>query len=255
MKSKIKLPPGIAFIAAGILILAVAVPGLFSSAYSSQDAGEVIPEPNQVQIPRLEIKNDQTHTLAENVIAVEQKLQAEQKLPEKLNYMDAAAYYVRVPGNDTLEKPAIPDHLEIPSIGLYAPVVAADFSFTEVEGSTFGQWKAPSFYAAGWHPDSALLGEVGNTVINGHHNIYGEVFGDLVDVQEGDSIFVYAGDRKYEFVVANRMILPETFMDTTTRLENAKWLAKSNDVRLTLVTCWPWDSYTHRLILVARPVE
>ena len=249
MKNKIKIQPGIVFIAAGIFILAVAIPGLFSSVYSSQDAGEVIPDPNQVQVPRLEIKNDQTHTLAENII------QVDQKVPETLNYVDVAAYYVRVPGNDTLENPAIPDHIEIPSIGLYAPVVAADFSFTEIEESTFGQWKAPSFYAAGWHPDSALLGEVGNTVINGHHNVYGDVFGGLVDVQEGDSIFVYAGDRKYEFIVANRMILPETFMDTETRLENAKWLAESNDIRLTLVTCWPWDSYTHRLILVARPVE
>ena len=112
-----------------------------------------------------------------------------------------------------------------------------------------------SFFAAGWHPDSALPGESGNTVINGHHNIDGEVFADLVNVVEGDTILIHSGERSFEYVVTNRMILPETFMDAATRLDNARWLGRSDDVRLTLVTCWPLESYTHRLILVAVPVE
>ena len=38
-------------------------------------------------------------------------------------------------------------------------------------------------------------------------------------------------------------------------MENAAWIMPSEDERLTLVTCWPYTSNTHRLIIVARPVE
>jgi sortase A len=81
------------------------------------------------------------------------------------------------------------------------------------------------------------------------------VFQKLVDVEVGDSIKVYAEDEEFSFVVSNRMILPELFVDVATRLENARWLARSEDTRLTLVTCWPAESNTHRLILVAVPVN
>ena len=38
------------------------------------------------------------------------------------------------------------------------------------------------------------------------------------------------------------------------RRENARWIGPSHDERLTLVTCWPRNDNTHRLILVALPV-
>ena len=153
-----------------------------------------------------------------------------------------------------IEHPSIPDRIVIPSINLDAPVVSADYNFTKVEGETFGQWQAANMFAAGWHPNSALLGKRGNTVINGHHNEYGEVFGNLVDVEVGDLIEVYSRGAKFSFVVANRMILPERFQPAAVRLENARWISATDDVRLTLVTCWPKTSNTHRLILVARPI-
>lgn len=153
-----------------------------------------------------------------------------------------------------IETPSIPDRIEIPAIKLDAPVVSADYNFTQVQGETFGQWTAPSMFAAGWHPNSALLGKKGNTVINGHHNEYGEVFGKLVDLNVGDIIYVYSKGERYAFTIANRMILPERFMDAKVRLENARWIGATDDVRLTLVTCWPQESNTHRLILVARPI-
>jgi sortase A len=132
-------------------------------------------------------------------------------------------------------------------------VVVADYNSTNIDGETFGQWQAPNQLAAGWQPDSALLGQVGNTVINGHHNEFGEVFGKLVDVKIGDKVYVYSNGKKFTFVIANRMILQERFVSTETRLQNARWLGETDDMRLTLVTCWPKISNTHRLILVARP--
>jgi sortase (surface protein transpeptidase) len=49
------------------------------------------------------------------------------------------------------------------------------------------------------------------------------------------------------------MILAEEGQEIGVRLENARWLQPSDDERLTLVTCWPQWSNTHRLIIVARP--
>ena len=39
------------------------------------------------------------------------------------------------------------------------------------------------------------------------------------------------------------------------RRANAQWIAPTDDERLTLVTCWPYISNTHRLIIVAKPVS
>ncbi len=38
------------------------------------------------------------------------------------------------------------------------------------------------------------------------------------------------------------------------RKANAEWIAPTTNERLTLVTCWPKRSNTHRLIIVAEPV-
>lgn len=171
-------------------------------------------------------------------------------------YLDFASYFVHAPVDSSLENPAIPDRIVIPAIGLDAPVVVAEFNFTQIEGETFGQWLAPSEYAAGWHPNSALLGEPGNTVINGHHNEFGKVFEKIVDLKVGDEIDVYSKGRKFAYVVANPpMKLLELYQNVETRLNNARWLAHTDDERLTLVTCWPPLSNTYRVIVVARPME
>jgi LPXTG-site transpeptidase (sortase) family protein len=167
--------------------------------------------------------------------------------------LNTTKYFVHPGNGDSLEFPLIPDRIVIPSVGIDASVIVAQYNSTKIDGETFGQWEAPDELAAGWHPDSALLGQPGNTVINGHHNEYGEVFSNLVNAQVGDLIYVYSGTHKFSFIIANRMILQERFVDMQTRIQNARWLASSDDTRLTLVTCWPKISNTHRLILVARP--
>lgn len=148
-----------------------------------------------------------------------------------------------------------PVQLEIASIGLAAPVLPAQTSMVSVDGQEFKQWLAPDAFAAGWHDDSALLGLRGNTVLNGHHNIFGEVFRGLIDVQIGDEIILYSDTRAYKYLVTNKMILPEKYEQIDVRMENARWIMPSPDERLTLITCWPYESNTHRLILVGTPIR
>jgi sortase A len=50
------------------------------------------------------------------------------------------------------------------------------------------------------------------------------------------------------------MILPEKYEQLDVRMNNAQWILPSVDERLTLISCWPYESNTHRLIIVARPI-
>ncbi|MHB0923012.1 MAG: sortase [Bellilinea sp.] len=151
--------------------------------------------------------------------------------------------------------PTIPARLEIPSIELDAPIIAANPSEIRIGSDYYEQWEAPDEFAVGWHTTSSRLGEIGNTVLNGHHNIFDRVFENLHKVEPGQEIIVYGGNLRYTYIVVNVMILPERNVDMATRGENARWILPSTDERLTLITCWPAESNTHRLIVVAQPLN
>lgn len=149
----------------------------------------------------------------------------------------------------------LPDRIVIPEIQLDAPVVTATLRVFDYLGQTFQQWIAPNYSAAGQLSTSASLGTIGNTVLIGHHNIYGEVFGHLVDLKVGDLILVYSGTKEFAYEITQKMILPERFQPVEVRLKNAQWIDPTTDERLTLETCWPYVSNTDRLIIVAKPIN
>jgi LPXTG-site transpeptidase (sortase) family protein len=148
----------------------------------------------------------------------------------------------------------LPRELIIPKIQLETPVEPVSYKSVEVDGTTYEQWFAPDSPVVGWHQTSAQLGAPGNTVLNGHHNIFGEVFRDLSKLEVGDQIMIQSGQKVFEYVVGTKIIVPERNQSIETRLENAQWIKPSHDERITLVTCWPYESNTHRVIVVAVPV-
>lgn len=158
------------------------------------------------------------------------------------------------PRGDTPSLSEIPLHMVIPVIGLDAPIMSVQPELVNVGRVELLQWISPNEYAAGWHETSARLGEVGNTVINGHHNTSGEVFKRLVELIEGDLIKVYSDQHLFTYQITNKMILPEKYETLEVRIKNAQWILPSQDERLTLITCWPYESNTHRLIIVAKPI-
>jgi sortase A len=183
---------------------------------------------------------------------------SEPKVVEKM-LLQAADQYDPVLTNQKMEhskNPAtyIPDRLVIEAISLDAPVIPVEYKEIDYQDQVYQQWVAPDEYAAGWHRTSASLGVKGNTVLNGHHNIFDEVFVDLDKIKSGDIIQVYSGNVRFSYVVANTMILEERFQPVETRIGNARWIQPSGDERLTLVTCWPYESNTHRVIVVAIPI-
>ncbi|MFO7625082.1 MAG: sortase [Anaerolineales bacterium] len=150
--------------------------------------------------------------------------------------------------------PEIPIQLIIPAIGLEAPILSVEPELATISGQDYQVWRAPDKYGVGWHANSAPLGVKGNTVLNGHHNVNGEVFKRLEELEPGDEFTVLSGVESHHYVIVNRMILKEKYVPIEERLQNAQWILPSEDERLTLITCWPYESNTHRLVLVAKPV-
>lgn len=147
----------------------------------------------------------------------------------------------------------VPDNLQIPSINLDAPIVPVNYVDAELYGVSFTLWLAPRGYRVGWHSTSSLLGVGGNTVLNGHHNAYGEVFQHLIDVEEGDQVIVSSGEDRFYYTVTTKVIFAERFESFETRMGNTSWIGPTDGERITLITCWPATSNTHRLVVVAEP--
>lgn len=148
----------------------------------------------------------------------------------------------------------MPRRISIPSINLDSEIGFASLRDVTVFGDTFQQWVAP-LDIVGWHFRSAVLGEPGNTVLNGHHNVEGEVFKDLFLVQKGDQITIDSDAATFYYEVVAVMILPERFESREVRMQNARWIQPSEDERVTLISCWPYESNTHRVVVVAFPVD
>ena len=151
--------------------------------------------------------------------------------------------------------PGQPVRLLIPKLNMDTAVHRIGLQAFFEAGTRYFQWAVPSGFAAGWHETSAPPGQPGNTVLNGHNNIYGEVFRDLVDLELGDQITLYnETGQLFAYEVQQQELLPESGQPISVRIENAKWIEATEDERLTLVSCWPYTTNAYRVIVIARPV-
>ncbi|MEE8391233.1 MAG: sortase [Anaerolineae bacterium] len=148
-----------------------------------------------------------------------------------------------------------PTRLVIPAIDLDAPIMTVNRIEFEINGQSVSTWVVPNTFAVGWHATSALPGQTGNIVINGHSNIYGEVFRRLEALEPDDEIIIYAGDTAHHYHVTEQHLLEEEGISLEARSKNAQWTMPIKDERLTLVTCGPYPRNTHRLIIVAFPIQ
>jgi sortase A len=132
------------------------------------------------------------------------------------------------------------------------PVVELGWSQAEQDGQIFSEWDVAA-YAAGWHKNSALPGQGGNVVMSGHNNILGAVFRELDQLKKGDPITVWMGTHLFAYVVDQVLVLPDRGISDEQRAANSSWIGPFEDERLTLVSCWPRNNNTHRIVVIARP--
>lgn len=151
--------------------------------------------------------------------------------------------------------------LTIPALQLDVPVVEVGWQIvTDAAGNRTTEWEIAT-NAAGHHLNSAAPGTAGNVVISGHNNIGGAVFAPISRDQDraepqlvpGSTITVFADDgRQYVYQVQKVERVAEENVPMTQRLANSRYLAPTREPTLTLITCWPPDGFSHRIIVVAK---
>lgn len=149
-----------------------------------------------------------------------------------------------------------PVRLLIPALGLDAAVEPMGWHVVSDANGTHSEWDVID-NAAGHHVNSAYPGELGNVVLSGHNNIGGAVFRSVcvigepgVDFGLGDKvILVDEAGRRFTYQVNGWQRFPESNASFAGREENARYMNPTDFAQLTLVTCWPPTSNTHRVIV------
>lgn len=146
----------------------------------------------------------------------------------------------------------LPTRLIVPAINLDATVAPVGW---QIGADGAAQWDSPGA-DAGFAISSVAPGTIGNTVIYGHNNIYGSLFRDLERLVLGDDIYILtAGGVQYHYQVSGFDIILEAGITDEQKARNLAHFNPTPDARLTLLTCWPYTNNTHRVVIVARPVN
>ena len=104
-----------------------------------------------------------------------------------------------------------------------------------------GNMLIASGYAVTHYSFSAPLGS-GNAVIYGHDDIQGNIFAHLYDLTAGDTIQIsVAGQTQTYRVTGHQIVAPS----------NVAVMNPTGDIRLTIITCWPFNVDTKRWIVTA----
>jgi sortase A len=140
-------------------------------------------------------------------------------------------------------------------VHISSPDVRLDTDVIEVYPQKNGVWGVAD-YAAGHHWGTAAPGQGGNIVVTGHNNWRGEVFRYLEFMQPGNTIVVTTADGgTWRYVVQQMQKLPEKNVSWNTAMEHAEVMSPTSYERLTLITCWPYTTFTHRLVIFAAPIR
>jgi len=107
-----------------------------------------------------------------------------------------------------------------------------------------GEMQIAAGYAVTHYLFSAPYG-TGNAVLYGHDDIQGSIFAHLYDLQAGDLIQITVGGDAQTYRVTGHEVVAPTAVGV---------LAPTSDVRLTLITCWPYNVDTKRWIVTALKV-
>jgi LPXTG-site transpeptidase (sortase) family protein len=186
----------------------------------------------------------------------EQKETTAEELPAHKQNAQFMAAMGQSDVNDEDTSGAQPVRISIPTLGVDAPIEAVGLSLQGGdEEEQLLQWAVPAGYAVGWHHTSAPLHAPGNTVLNGHNNMYGAVFRNLVDLELGERFTIYDDGGSYEYEVTRRELFEEDGQSKEERHWNARWMLPTSDERLTIISCWPFKSNTHRIVVIAHPVD
>ncbi len=148
-----------------------------------------------------------------------------------------------------------PTRIVVEKISLDAEVVEMGWETQENwQGELISEWVVPE-NEAGWHINSAKPGQGSNVVISGHNaSLGGHVFADIEGLEIGDLIGLYNDEGfLFTYQVQESTIVRTFAGPPESELFLQESMAPTETERLTLITCWPSWTNTHRLVIVAEP--
>jgi LPXTG-site transpeptidase (sortase) family protein len=150
-------------------------------------------------------------------------------------------------------QPQPPTRLIIPSLGINSSIRPISL---EVSGDPLDPDVSWPELGSGVAHDSTSVnpGETGNCVLVGHNNYAGQVFRRLNEIEVGDRIYVYTLDHEFSYEVDKIDIVQAVAATELDKQSHAFYLGRKAEETLTLVSCWPYTTYTHRIYVVARPL-
>lgn len=152
------------------------------------------------------------------------------------------------------EEASPPSRVQIPAIGLDAPVEPIGWRITEFAGTRTTVWALPDA-SAGWHPTSGMAGARGNVVISGHQLLGEAVFAPLAlgQVEVGQDVLLTDNDGRTFVYRVTEVSEPEPIssdLDKEAALAD-QYTAQGEDAILTLISGWPDYTTTHRIFVTA----
>jgi len=150
------------------------------------------------------------------------------------------------------ERPAAPLRIIVPAVGIDARVVDVGWHVVDFGDEVHGVWETV-LGAAGHHRGSADPGQLGNCVLSAHSSdAGGAVFRRLGELGVGDVVELHTVDgQRYRYIVSTTLMMDELSATVAEKREHAEWLDPTDGPVLTLVTCWPSWTYTHRIVVRA----
>ena len=140
----------------------------------------------------------------------------------------------------------------IPKIGLNEKIVEIGLKLVGSGENARFVWDSAA-YAVGHRETSAHPGQGGNIVLSGHNNTLGEVFRRLDQLEPGDLIYLYTPDKEFVYEVQEKDLVPVVGATESDVAKHERYAGQTSDETLTLVSCWPYVTYTHRIYIIARP--
>jgi sortase A len=126
--------------------------------------------------------------------------------------------------------PAHAIQLQIPAIGVDAPVV---------QGDGWEQLKK----GVGQHIGTANPGQPGNVVLSAHNDIYGQIFRRLDDLSPGDEVILRSQTQSFTYRVVDWRTVDPT---------DVSIMDQTQESIVTLISCYPYLVNTQRIVVIAE---
>lgn len=130
------------------------------------------------------------------------------------------------------------------------PRLGKTYKYVVIEGVSVADLrKGPGHY-----PGTALPGGLGNFVVSGHRTTYLAPFNRVDELKSGDKILVDTQDEQYVYEVNGEKVVSPDNLDVTDPVPLHPGQAPTEHL-ITLTTCHPKYSASHRLIVFGRLVQ